>query len=366
MLHSCARILARILAASSAACFLLWLTGRLCNDRWHLTQYLYWMPTPLVLACMLLASLCIALLARLLPPARPKVRTRLVLWGLNITVLLSLLAEWNVTRYLLPVEAPSKSSPLRIVAWNPAIDFMDDFATRVVALNPAIIAITNRPAYTDWVALQDQVGGTRSMARFSHVSLVSRYRILRWGGTRLGITDARKRTTRWAGGGEVSQDQGEALFVELDTSAVLGRNLMLWMIDIPSDPNLCRDTVFRQARATLDGFSGPSYTRSPLNLDVRDEPGTTPPGFPAADVMIGDFNTPRGSHSITHVTGTLRHAYDLAGRGWCPTWRRDYPLIAIDQCFLAPWLGAVGYAAPDMGAGWHRAQVIDVLSLPAN
>lgn len=365
MLHTFARISSRIIAAASAVCFLLWLTGRLCNDRWYVTQYLFWMPTPAVLACMLVASLGLALLARVQHRSPRGVRVRVALWVLNAAVLLSLLAEWNAIRYIVPRTVPPSAQPLRIVAWNPAIDFMDDFAKRVVALHPAIIAITNRPAYTDWVALQDEVGGTRSMARFSHLSLVSRYRILRWGGTRLGITDARKRTTLWTGGGEVSQDKGEALFVELDTREIFGRTLLVWLIDIPSDPNLSRETMFRQAAATLAAFKGPAYTRSSLNLDVEDAPGTAQPGFPAPDVIVGDFNTPRGSHSMAHVTGSMRHAYDLAGRGWCPTWRRDYPLIAIDQCFLAPWLDAAGYSAPDMGAGWHRAQVIDVLAAPA-
>ena len=167
MLHTFARISSRIIAAASAVCFLLWLTGRLCNDRWYVTQYLFWMPTPAVLACMLVASLGLALLARVQHRSPRGVRVRVALWVLNAAVLLSLLAEWNAIRYIVPRTVPPSAQPLRIVAWNPAIDFMDDFAKRVVALHPAIIAITNRPAYTDWVALQDEVGGTRSMARSS-------------------------------------------------------------------------------------------------------------------------------------------------------------------------------------------------------
>jgi len=361
MMRKLPGIFALLTAACSVGCFSLWLIGKLVSDRWYLTQYLSWMPTPAVLAAMAVASLGLAILARFNTPAgKGTMRVRWALWVLNAVVLAALLLEWKTWRYIAPVRAPEGMPTFRLMHWNPAVDFMDDFAQRVVAKKPQFIAITNRPAYTDWVALQDQVGGTRSMARFGHLSLVSSCRITRWGGTKLGIKDARKRTTLWAGGGEVSQDQGQAFFAQLDTTATLGRPLTLWIIDIPSDPGLSRDTMFRQAAATLAAYTGRSYTRSVLNLDVEDDAATAKPGFPQPDIIVGDFNTPRGSASITHVTGGLRHAYDLAGRGWCPTWRRDYPLISIDQTFLAPWLNAAHYSGVDMGAGWHRAQITDL------
>lgn len=357
------RFLLHVVLALAACLMLMWGAGRLCNDRWYLTQYLWWMPTPLVAACFLLASLAVALGALVVPRTRAIRVARWSLHACTATVLLVFAIESHAWRYLRPSPPVDAASSVRVLAWNPAVDYMSDFAQRVAATHPALIAITNRPAYTDWGALQDEVGGSRSMARFAHLSLVSRWRILRWGGTRLAIQGARKRTTLWPGGGEVSQDQGEAFFAELDATPDLGRTLVVWMLDFPSDPELARDANFSTAAATLMGFKGPSYTRSRLNLDVLDEPGSRSDGFPSPDLIVGDFNTPRGSRSIARVTGGMSHAYDLAGRGWAPTWHRRVPFIAIDQTFVAPWLDVIDYSTPDMGAGQHRAQVIDLRRL---
>jgi hypothetical protein len=361
MLQRLLRFLLWSAHAIAAVATLLWTIGRLANDRWHATQYLFWIPTPGMVLLLGLLVLFVAALSPLVDRKGRLTHARTGLFAALVAVSIVFAGECNLERFLLkPTPSDPTQPALRLLVWNPAVDRMDDFAARVAAQDPQLIAIANRPGRTDWPALQDQVGGSRSIARFAHLSLVSRHRIIRWGGTKLGIQGARKRTTLWHGGGEVSQDKGEALFVELDTRALFGRPLVVWILDLPSDPELSRDANFAAATAAISTFTGRSFTRNPMGLDVEDDPATTPKGFPPADLIVGDFNTPRGSVSIRRVTGDLRHAYDLAGRGWATTWPRRLPLIAIDHAFVADWLDVRRYDTHDLNAGGHLAQVVDV------
>lgn len=347
--------------ALAAVATVLWIIGRLANDRWHATQYLFWIPTPgLVLLVALLLIFVAALSPLIASPGRLR-HARTGLFASLVGVSIIFASECNLERVVFkPAPADPTQPSLRLLVWNPAVDRMDDFAARVASQDPQLIAIANRPGRTDWPALQDQVGGSRAIARFAHLSLVSRHRVIRWGGTMLGIQGARTRTSIWPGGGEVSRYGGEAMFVELDTRAVFGRTLVVWMLDLPSDPELSRDANFVAAAAAIAGFNGRSYTRNPMGLDVEDDPAATPKGFPPADLIVGDFNTPRGSASIRRVTGDLRHAHDLAGIGWATTWPRKAPLIAIDHAFVASWFDVRRYATIDLGAGEHLAQVVDL------
>lgn len=449
-------------ATIAGGTWLLWALGQIFNDSWHLTQYFYWLPTPIILAGMVAAGTILLLLLfairaldrrhrssdgdpgvnesvgrkhdtssdqaknetlspaldappqplvnlpragrlssrrRLMTPARPMRQAVLAIWVCALLCLGWSCYEQRLYRYItssgtknaalvarsgqetrqaseLKSQIVSAAEPassletraqsLRVLAWNPATDYIDDFAERVATVPADVLAITNRPGHTKWDALRDHVGGARSMARFGRLTIISHFRVVSWGGCTLGIEGARKQTTVWRGGGEVSQDSGEGFFVELDTTARLGRTTTIWIVDIPSDIGLHRDRVFSQASQALREFRGPVFGRSDANLDIAKPIAPSSAGaganigFPSADLIVGDFNTPRGSRSMRRVVGDLDHAYDQVGRGWAATWRRDVPLIAIDQAFVGSWLRTVTYSIRDMGAGSHRAQVIEV------
>jgi endonuclease/exonuclease/phosphatase (EEP) superfamily protein YafD len=52
------------------------------------------------------------------------------------------------------------------------------------------------------------------------------------------------------------------------------------------------------------------------------------------DFLAGDFNTPRGSRLLTPLAAGYRHAYDIAGSGWSPTWPTLLPILAIDHLYV--------------------------------
>ncbi|MBS0195812.1 MAG: hypothetical protein JSR77_03555 [Planctomycetes bacterium] len=353
-----ARGVARVVLLCGIAGLAAWIVGRVINDAWWWSQFLYWIPSHLAIAGALVC-LFIGWLGEVLTP--PQERSRWpgrMLMALLAIVLVRSCYEWRVDRYVRPAVAAQERA-IRVLAWNPAVDFMDDFAVRVAHVQPQVVTIANRPAYTQWEAIRTAVGGQGSMIRYGRLSLVSRFRVIRWGGTSLGVKGAKERMNTWKGGGELTVDRGEALFVELDTREDLGKTTVMWVVDMPSDLNIGRADMFAQAAAVVTGFRGPAYTRNRAELD-EEEPACN--GFPKPDLVVGDFNTPRGSRSIRTLVGDMRHAYDDAGRGMALSWPRRLPTVPIDQAYLGESLRAVGYEVRDLWAGDHKAQVIDLVA----
>ncbi len=354
-------------AALSAALLGAWTLGRVVTDSWGWTQFLYWIPSPLAVLMVfvgLATSTLTGLLARRRAtekPARaPAARTRLVLWACWLgSLAFMLLAEWHGLRYVSPVTPGPGDTPFRVLSWNAEIDRLDDFEDRVMSQEPAVILVANAPRRADWQAVRLRFGVPTWTARGTRFTVVSKFRILRWGTTDLRITGSRPRVAWWNGGGNIYVDTGDAMFVELDTAAVAGHTTVIWGVDLPSDPSMIRPDVMRLASDTLTGYVGPVWRRDEAGLDQRDTEAK--PGFPAPDLIVGDCNTPRGSASLAIIAGSMSSAFDQAGRGFAATWPRKTPIIAIDQAFVGPRLRAVGYDVVDLGGAQHLAEIIDLV-----
>jgi vancomycin resistance protein VanJ len=77
------------------------------------------------------------------------------------------------------------------------------------------------------------------------------------------------------------------------------------------------------------------------------------------DLVVGDFNAPRRSTTLSALPGGYRHAYDLAGAGWSSTWPVPLPCWAIDQCIVSPRLQPYRYELHSTTLSDHRLQVFD-------
>ncbi|MFZ4574191.1 MAG: endonuclease/exonuclease/phosphatase family protein [Phycisphaerales bacterium] len=371
------RRLSWVLALLAALVVLSWCTGRLLTDRTVLTQYLFWPPAlayGLVSVLLLSFSWLLALMGQpYLPtsfapdadkpvefmrlPRAARGTRRAVGLACTAMIVHAVVVEARGVRWLHPPTAPN--TQLRLVFWNAATAFMDDYADKIATVNPSIVCIANPAAYCKWEVIREAVGGDKSDAqRYGRLACFGPWPILRWGGTSLEIQGAK---TRYFDG-KPSIDRGQAMFVEFDATETFGRPIVVWVIDIPSDIALSRQTMLKQAAAAINGFSGPVMIRGKSGLDQEVD---SPKGFPAPDIIAGDFNTPRGSASLSHVSGTLVHAYDQAGYGPEPTWHREYPLVAIDHVFTGGPVRAAGYSSVDVGAGKHRMQIVDLASVAA-
>lgn len=140
-------------------------------------------------------------------------------------------------------------------------------------------------------------------------------------------------------------EDGSLVVTTLDTRTELGRETVVYFIDLPSDPFLWKMATARAAAARIRELQQAN-------------------NLPAADILLGDSNTPRGSASLEELTRaafadnvTPVHA---AGSATLATWPRAHPAFHIDHCYLIPELRAARYGVVDPGVSDHMAQVVEV------
>jgi hypothetical protein len=358
-------------AASHAATFaglvggMLWLVGELLTDRFYLTQFLAWTPTFPVVFALALAWTIAWLLARWSrqrtlarsygeppppPPPPSRHRSRHLLLALLAFSILWTIREYRLHRLALPAQAVNPARSLTVLSWNPNATFMTSFHEIVNARHADVIAVANPPAFAQFPEILATLGEAPDSVRFGRLTLLSRYRVLRWGATDLKIRGSRPYVSRGVEATVIRIDTGQALYAELETTATLGRSIVVWFLDIPSDPLLWRRRMLAQARDALAAPPMIAYVRN----QGLDQPDTHAERFPDPDLILGDFNTTRGSFSLSLIAGDATHAFDLAGAGLDGTFPRDMPLVSIDHLFVAPWLDAASFEIIRPDAGTHR------------
>lgn len=113
----------------------------------------------------------------------------------------------------------------------------------------------------------------------------------------------------------------------------LGEERTIWGVDLPSSPRLSRSDLFASLRAQLNEMN-------------QADP----------DLLLGDFNVPRGSRSLKRAFPDFRNAFAEAGSGWHGTWPREVPLWDLDQVLVGPGLAAVRYEVVTPPIGMHCIQ----------
>lgn len=343
-----------------------WIASRMLTDRVWWMQYPWWVPT---LAWLALAVLLLgawwgvdALHAwhrrrrdgTALKEARRR-RARCVLAGLILLMLVhASFVEWRLYRWVAPVRAVE--ADVRIANWNPAVP-VETLHGPIMELDADVIAIVNQPGSNDVDDLAASLGEDWQVIRLSRLSVISRLPIKRWGFTDLGLEGRVMNSWRFR---ELDirmteqYDEGRALFVEVGVGDEL---LVLWVVDLPSDVTLPRRQVMVDAADVLSTYEGRVRRFEGGEAVVERIEG----GFPEPDVIVGDFNTIRGSWSLRGLVGDRTNAFDAAGRGWGATFPRTLPLAQIDQMFVGDGWRTTRYLIFDPGSGHHRAQVGDLV-----
>jgi hypothetical protein len=337
-----------------------WLFSRAVSDRFYFSQYLFWVPTVAYLG----AGLVLVVLSWLAAWAGGRANSasgrRRWAWGrwrlaagigLLLVGLYAALVEQRLQGYLF---RPAPGGPtIRILNWNATnVDSTDQIIEAVTTQNPDLAILVNLTGAVRRRKLFDAFGPPLALVQDNEVTVMSRLQISRYGYVVMNLPGLKR--GYWHG---EDPDPGRALYLELDTTATLGRTTIVWVIDMPSDPRLSRRRLFAGAAAAVRGWRGTQIDRDTLGRYTVD-PGEA--SFPEPDIILGDFNTPRGSGSISLLTGGLANAFDQGGRGWSASWPRSTPVFHIDQMFLAPWLRAWGYRVVDPPFGYHRMQVGEI------
>lgn len=360
------------LACALALCYLL---SRVLTDRLHATQYLFWTPWLVYV----IAVAVLALLARLCAGgARPRRdrKRRAWTWRFPILAIACILvhvalSEWRVWRYVVPVQPAPPDKTLRVMHWNMtyAVPYWWDkyIAGVLKAPRPDVLIVTNPTLQNDLPALAAALGPGYTARRagifgvFTRLPIVEATPVSLGIPTRVGATAAPPGMGARDGAapetdylpewspiprtGSNVYDPGHALCLRLDAREKLGREIVIWAIDMPSQP---REWRMDQARA------GARRLHDLLTL---------PPargGFSAPDLVLGDFNTPRGSASLKLLSRGFPSAFSQAGRGHTATWPRTWAVFHIDHMFIGPGLRATSYRVMDLGISEHRAQIAEI------
>lgn len=329
-----------------------WAVSVAMGDRTLWSQFIAYVPL-LVWVCLAWAgALSYRLAPRLRTAAPPSAghRRRRPPLHLVLALLLSThqALDWRLLSIITP-PAPFER-PVRVLSWNPAWERLSGFDARVVEQRPDIFVATT-PHYTaDFNSLRATLSDTTYAFRSPTFAVVSVFPVLRSGWVPLDTPPPAFRPS-WLPRGAVSSSGGEAAFVELDTTARLGRTTVIWCVDLPSDPFMHRREVVRHALASIHDFRGPVQHRRP---DGTDNPGEPAP-FPEPDMIVGDLNTPRGSGALREWGPSVRNAYDDAGIGPAGTIPARWGILHIDHQLLGPHVRATGYDVVDLGAGRHAA-----------
>lgn len=390
MLIWTSRALSTTLLVLAAGLLATYACGRIASDRWLATQFIWWIPLWLVLPATWLAAAgawlagvparrrrrrAVRRAARaqgqVTAPVAPSSRAG---WAILLAALLAQGgdAAWRLRldRLVRPAPQITDKPVLRVVHWNamspdtfprdvtlPPIlgQFDPDIMLFAMALSPAQIEIVMSkvsPAYArhsfgmfhvlSRLPLRHAQSYSLGLARELPLGLdradprqiapppdETRHTfeyVYNLAARRLGMPPRFFRNT----------DPGSLLVLRFEGPGRLGREIVVWYIDLPSDPFLSKsDLADRVARRMTD---------------IARDSGAEP------DFIVGDFNIPRDSASLGTIAGGRRSAFDDAGWGFFSTWPRARPALHIDHMFMADAWRCVAYQRTDPGRSDHCVQ----------
>ena len=344
--------------------------GRVLTDTRHWSQYLYWIPVLWVLiSCWGLWGLSALLGWRGLRPKGNFVRALLVLMCLGMT-LFALVFVWRVQRPVLRLVSSGPEPDLRVVHWNIAADSFDVGTAAGVILDqdPDIALIANARWDGQRSALLEALGelipdSDETGPRLAGSLLIaSKYPVTHWGVVWLDPSANPEANTRSTG------DRGWVVLLGID---VPDRDapLVVWVVDLPSEPTQWRqETMDRAIRAG---------TRADVRVRTVEDAPVVDLSVP--DLIVGDFNTPRGSDSLARFDGLSGGGYVDAferagwgrGRSWVPVTGNPLARGAvalgdwhIDLALVGEGLRATGYGLFGPAPSDHRAQRIELVFEP--
>ena len=335
--------------------------GRWLNDDHLWSQVMYWIPTGLIAvfawSMLIVSAVCSKLSLRM---GGVKLRPFLAIGALVVSVWT--IVSWRPLNALRAL-APPPEGAVRVVYWNISVEQNAQGAgDAVLGPEPDIALVANirndehrAPLLEALGSLTPEGGSGVHFRRSGNLSVSGRFPIRRWGVARP------QRVTTLLTEWRSEWDTGRVTFIEFDTGATLTDDtFVVWVVDLPSDPTMRRAEVMQAAARAVEGWQGPTQTPDKLGRWVAAPLPEGESGFPEPDLIIGDFNTPRGSRSLRTLVGDARSTHAQSGLGPAGTWTRKYPVWAIDQAFTGRRVKAVRSRVLDPGMSEHRMLVVDL------
>lgn len=291
-----------------------WALGQLTRDANWACGLLFYIPSPLVVATMIIAAV-VHFRAH-----RPRRAT--VLIALALAPLAAVLFAEN--RFFARPEPAttniSPSAPLRVVHWNVMSGRLgwDAITSDLRDRHADLYILSEIPDSLDTERFAAKLGPEYRCVRFPPMAAAAR------GGFASGRWLVRRRTGRIARVVWTS-DRGRLTILAADLTSRLG---------------VARDPLLRE-----------------LVELIREE---------RPDLVAGDFNAPRRSRALAELPAGWTHAYEAVGRGWSYTWPVPCPLWAIDQLITGPRIQPLRYELDSTLRSDHRLQSLDFLTTPSS
>jgi hypothetical protein len=376
-------LLARVLALLGIFILGGWITGRVLTDQHHWSQYLWWMPALWVLLTVLvlaIASLFFAKLAR---------RPAAIFLGPVLWMSLVVCAIYLVAIVWWPMfgRGPSTTKPtntIRALHWNHAGNPVDHqrLGDEVRRLDVDIVLIANaewgqpRQSILEqfthyapdererWINYSYKVHADPAHYRVEQsVMIASRFPMTRTGMVRFGSGERQQVLEHSSSG------LGWVMFAEFDTDpdSVTDDPLIVWFVDLPSNPMAWKQTEMLAARRAVENWDGGGWR---MGRHVWEQHVFVSETFPDPDLVIGDFNITRGSDSLNHLTPNMHDAFEAAGHGPGKSFvpKTSHPLkravlslsaFHIDLTLAADTTRVDGYWLLEIEDALHRAQLVD-------
>ncbi len=331
--------------------------GKLLSDRFRWSQYLFWIPT---LPACVLASVGLTTSWAFM---RPRYRGRWVRragWLLVVvTLLASMQFEWGGGQ---APPVPPREQRLRVVFWNFNASGEPGWETPAIEQDPDLV-IVRAGECTQPAGVRERMGEHAQFCWDHGFMVTSKVPIKAWGSGSLNVDQGLGLDPRETDLVRAGRDPGRAMWLLLDARDRLGLDVVVWLVDLPSDLSLWRASVMEQAFVTM--VQGPNKRWVPDNSRQGEwreasEQELPTSAFRLPNLIVGDFNTPHHARSLSILTQNHPSAYDQAGLGYAATFPRAWPLWQLDQAFIAPPLRACSHDVVDVPTGSHRMLVFDV------
>jgi hypothetical protein len=378
-------LLSRATAFLGIAMLAGWIVGQIRTDEHHWSQYLYWLPPILMVGgawVMLILSAVFAKLARRLGGLL--LRPLLLLLAIGCTGYL-LLGEWHIHR-VLTGSSEKPNDAIRVLHWNQSGEREDPAAlgTQVEELGADMVLLANaewgetRQAVLEelasfapdererWVNYSHTINANPAHFWIEGDALIaSRYPMIRTGMVSFGSRERQQLLSHSSSG------RGWIMFAEFDLDAERTNDtpFVVWFVDLPSDPTAWKMDSMREARREIDAWDGSGWA---MGRNVWEQRVFEGESFPIPDLVIGDFNTPRGSASIELIVSGYTDAFESTGFGrgrsivikdGSPLERAMFRIVDmhIDLALVSPKHRVGGYALIQSGGADHAIQVADIV-----
>lgn len=365
-----------------------WIVGRVLTDQYHWSQLIWWIP-PLWMIGLAWILLAVSALCAKIAKRPGGLLARPILLVVNIACSgYLILGVWHMHRVVMPHSRPDNA--LRVVYWNQSADHIDQVAwgKRINDQGADLVIVSNaqwgtpRQTLLDqfaafapsenerWINYSYRVHGQPSHYRVEGSAIIaSRFPMLRTGMVNFGSSERQQVLD------QTSSDQGWVMFVEIDLRSIdpesesITEPMVVWIVDLPSDPLPWKQAQMRQVNNEIEQWDGSGWR---MGKHVWEQERNEGASFPDPDLIIGDFNTPRGSDSLKILAPGYRDAFESSGygraRSWKPALRRWYlkaPIALgdwhIDLALTNDEWDARNYLLIDPKVGPHAMQMVDLV-----